>query len=289
MIVHIGFHKTGTTFLQNNVFTKIEGIKYYSHMHCATFFKDIMMKSNFEFRLSENKYNLIEKELYSFESLVGIFGLGYNAYEIARNLKDIGFKKIIISIRNQKSCFESIYRQYIQQGGVMKPKDFFDEKNKFFRWDYLNYHCLISYYIELFGVENIFIILQENLLKKTSLVVENLSTFVGHDILYIDQAKSSKSNKSLSSLSIKILRFINHFTYNEYRPSNILCNRITTWKFQYILQKWIDPFFLSKISKNKKMVSSDIIKRVDNYYQKDNKKLSSFFDLELDKMDYFSK
>ena len=154
-IVHIGYHKTATTFLQNVVFPTIKGVNYVDYQNCAEQFKDLYSSNTlwFNSRVKE-QFKIQANGLYSLEELVGSMGTGTYNYEIAQRLKDVGFKKVILTIRRQDKMVESIYRQHIQIGGILKPYSFITEPN-FFRWSYLDYYALIERYAQLFGTENI--------------------------------------------------------------------------------------------------------------------------------------
>jgi len=132
MIIHIGYPKTGTTFLQKNVFPFIKGIEFVTYEECRKIFKSLYSSTSLEFDEAMIKAFQIQKgQLYSLERLTGEMRTGtYNA-EIAHGLKKLGFRKVIITIRRQDKIIESIYRQYIQQGGVLKSKNFIAESEYF--------------------------------------------------------------------------------------------------------------------------------------------------------------
>ncbi len=283
MIVHIGYHKTGTTFLQKNVFPKIRGLKYYNYETCAKYFKPLVSQTTLEFDAKPfiEQLDNSEKALYSYEALVGKMGIGTYNVEIAQRLADIGFKKIVVSIKNQGQMLESIYRQYIQQGGVLKPNDFFEEKYSLFRWSYLDYHSLIAQYVKLFGKENVLVFLQEELKTNQTVVIKQLCDFL--EVEQIKEVPTLTTNRSLSSTSIKLLRIINHFTFNHYRPSNLLSNKITTWKFRNVLQSKIDPVIFSKLFKNKPFVPKRIAVQIEERCGEGNRELQREFGLNLEK------
>lgn len=286
MIVHIGYHKTGTTYLQNKIFPSIYGINYYGDKEYGNFLKSVLLKNSLEFDPKEVSASLDTSStaLYSKEALVGTMGLGtYNA-EIAHRLARIGAERIIITIRNQPDMLEGIYRQYIQQGGVLKPKEFFQEDFQRFKWNYLDYYSLIHHYAEIFGKENMLIILHERLKHEQEAVLSEIANFLNTKAA--EPIQNSASNRSLSSISIKMLRIINHFTYNSYRPSNLLSNKITTWKFRYMLQSFIDPYIVNKLFNNQPLVPKQYQKEANRIYVAGNDKLNKEFALHLQEYDY---
>ena len=232
-IVHIGYPKTGTKYLQDCVFPYIKGVKYMGYWASMETLRPIFEGSTPDFISSDIK--IIPNALYSSERLVGMPMTGILNYEIAQRLRDVGFDKVIMVIRNHDTMIESLYRQYIQQGGVQKAKDFIRDTD-IFRKSYLDYDGLIEVYIKIFGEDNVLILNYEDLLLFPEYVMEKMRLFCGSEEI---DFKCGKRNVSLSYWSIKLLRIINHFTYNHYRKSNLISNRISTWKFRRLLG-WID-------------------------------------------------
>jgi len=285
-IVHVGYHKTGTTFLQNEVFPFIEGVNYVDFNECAIKFRKIYRSTTLEFKsYNTEEFGISLGSLYSFEDLIGEMGIGTYNYEIASRLKAVGFKKIIITIRRQDKMVESIYRQYIQRGGVL-PAAKYVENPDFFRWSYLNYYDLIERYSDIFGKENVLIFTQEELKDSLSTVLEKLKTFCGASKQIKLGSSLKKGNKSLSYCSIKLLRVINHFTYNVYRRSNLISNKITTWKFRYVLQSTVDTHLFSKIFSKRKFYSKEFTERVKQDFFESNQRLNNKYELNLDKYGY---
>ncbi len=285
MIVHIGYHKTGTTFLQQHVFPNMEGMQYYDYHTCVKLFKGIYIGTSLEF--NEDEFAAMDKSvnaLYSQERLVGDMGTGLYNYEIANRLKRIGVNKIIITIRRQAEMVESIYRQRINQGGVLRPEKFIKDSD-YFRWSYLDYTPLIQHYVELFGIENVLIIPQEEMRADMDLVLNKLASFChAGKINYTDD---KRSNVSLSYWSIKLLRIINHFTYNYYRRNNLISNKISTLRFRGILQKTLDKYIFLKFFKRRKFYSDSFKKEVFERYKSKNKSLDDTYNLNLSAYDYY--
>jgi len=100
IIIHIGLHKTGTTFLQQEVFPKIPNINYQTKVDLTT-------------KVEEGKINL-----FSDENLDGgsyrLFNTVEQRYNIMENLHKLyPNAKIILCIRDKDSWLKSAYKQYI--------------------------------------------------------------------------------------------------------------------------------------------------------------------------------
>ncbi|NNE28127.1 MAG: hypothetical protein HKN16_00720 [Saprospiraceae bacterium] len=289
MIVHIGYHKTGTTFLQNRVFPFLEGIDYKEYHTSEERLRPIFNFTTPEY-LDWKKKNHVDSSinsLYSYEGLVGTMGLGTYNLEIGNRLKESGFQKVIITIRRQDRMLESVYRQYVQQGGVLKPQAFISD-SRYFRWSYLDYFPLIDHYAQLFGPENILILTQEELKSNQNDFVQRIVEFCGSGkYTPLQEISGRKSNRSLSYFSIKTLRVLNHFTYNFYRPSHVLTKRISTWKFRLLFQRYLDPWFMLKVSGAKKFYSEALAKKVRLMFRDSNEELEKKFKVPMLAMGFY--
>ena len=290
MIVHVGYFKTGTTYLQNNVFPFMEGVHYHDYEESKKIFKPVHTGTTFEFNAEQvaKSFDQREDSLYSYERLVGKMGVGTYNYQIAERLKKLGFKKIIFTIRRQDKIVESLYRQYIQEGGVLKPSSFVKDR-RYFRTSHLDYYQLIVHYADLFGKENILIIPQEELRNNQAVALEKLREFCGAKAIHLDMQKKfgSRTNTSISYLSAHIMRIVNHFTKNEYKPSNLISGKITTWKFRFFFQSIIDRYLTPKSLKKKPLVKQSFKEKLLEEHVEENVHLQEEFDVNLEKYDYF--
>ncbi|MEP5234103.1 MAG: hypothetical protein ABJQ86_04790, partial [Cyclobacteriaceae bacterium] len=134
-IVHIGYPKTATTFLQWEVFPNLEGVNYVDYRTCEKIFTPLIYLDEFDYDPSYvqeilKTYGLERTNLFSFEGLVGapFIYKGLGRSEIPERLRTLGFDKIIITLRDQEDMLDSLYRQYVIQGGVVRFADFIDRK-----------------------------------------------------------------------------------------------------------------------------------------------------------------
>ena len=116
VIVHIGMHKTGTTFLQKEVFPKLP-FRYYGYEESKEIFKDLIHQEDGQLKRK------LGPGLYSFEGLCGVIGTGKGSLHIMHELWDKGGTKVIISMRRSVAMRRSAYWQYVKTGGTMKYGD----------------------------------------------------------------------------------------------------------------------------------------------------------------------
>jgi hypothetical protein len=292
-IIHIGFPKTATTFLQkvilnqlpdqvnyvNNTEAKILFYKIYNNDDCIFDRQDVLATFN---SLCDRRSSI---NLFSYEFLTGLHHqTGFiNRSLIAKRLMELGFQKIIITIRNQFDVLESAYKQYIKDGGVLKFTEFFNLKGKnsqgyfplhYLDLEYYNYFRIIKLYSNLFGFNNICILQYEDL--KKDLFTGKLMNFLSLPDLKMDV--ENYINKSLSKRETQILRIINHFTFNTFRPSHLISEKISTRFFYRVLN------FLPDLTsgKNRSFVTDEIRSFISSYYKSSNNKLVSEYNLKLD-------
>ena len=218
VIIHIGMHKTGTTFLQKVVFPNLNNT-FYAH--------------NNEFFVPWKKqlYKKADNMLLSYE---GFSGFPWNKFKeknswlksfhlnIDQIRKFFPNAIIIIFFRKQGDLLLSIYKQYLQEGGELSINEFYGngkilEKKDLSIKSRLNYikDCFDQVYFlnyELFSDEKL----------------NYLDVFFRKELnLRLNKTESlPKSNISISGSKIKILRRYN-IIYNKFprliqKPINIL-------------------------------------------------------------------
>ncbi|WP_420318297.1 hypothetical protein [Ekhidna sp.] len=292
-IVHIGFPKTATTFLQWKVFPNLKGINFIPYDQCSTIFHPIIYSDPLDYNLDEIR-SRIDKEnsrcLYSFESLAGspFYFKGIGRSNIPQALKDLGFEKVVITVRKQVKAIDSYYRQYVMQGGTLSFKnwlDFDDERpipQKYFQRGYLEYDKLIDMYAEVFGKQNVLLLTQESLKNDMSHFIHQITEFTETE--FDSPKETTKANVSLSNLSIAILRLINHFTFSSIRPFHLISKRISNRPIWKIFVVVLDPYLFSLFSNKKSFVKKhDFGERIEAFYSASNGRLNEEWEIDLNK------
>lgn len=294
-IVHIGYPKTGSTYLQKVIFPQFKELDFIDFHTCVKLFEDIIYLDDLDFDQAKTKESLTNyqgKSLFSQEALTGapFTFKGLNRSQIPNRLYQLGFKKIVITIRNQPEILDSLYRQYVYQGGVMKFKDFLNLDGKWnhylraFNLDYLKYDRLITKYINLFGDENVLILPQEILKNDPEAYLKSLSEFIESEVP--KQPIHKSANESLTNMSTNLLRFINHFTFNSQRPNQLINNQFSTKTIKKVFQVFIDPYFMKVFSKKRSYLKPDERSKIIDYYSKSNFELNKLVDFNLSELGY---
>ena len=292
-IVHIGYAKSGTTFLQHKVFPGLKGIEYVRKESSKRMLYPLILNAHrdldFEQIAKGIQSNIGDHALLSEEQLTGSFfvNLAINRYDIAEGLKSLGMDKVIITIRNQRDAVPSLYSQYVHEGGVLKMKDFlsvdgaFQSFNPRFNAAYLHYDRLIEVYQELFGKENVLVLLNEELRKDMAGCISTIESFCNATF---DQSliKGSRDNKSLDRVSLGVQRVLNRYTWNRFSPATRIIPGLTSTRLRRILQGTIGKLFSSAGRINAGSEHEALIAS----YRSSNKRLAALIDKDLGAFDY---
>lgn len=243
-LLHIGYHKTGTTWLQKHVFPNKEaGFSFVAghKLLQPTFvtvnpfdFSPEAARKKFEQRIREVEAQDLVPVL-SHERLSGSpYAGGYDSRATADRLAaTFTDARILIVIREQAGVIGSVYKQYVRWGGAASFEQFVTPPSgvarmPVFRFDFLEYHRLIGYYRYHFGTSNVLVLPYELLRAQPEDFLARIGEFLhtpsvtpGH----------TRANISPSSLSLSIKRQLNrHFIRDGLNPAPLLesrdCNRI---------------------------------------------------------------
>ena len=170
-LIHIGYHKTASTWLQKNLFdNESSGFKRYISQKELRDKLILVNGLNFDVEEFQDYYqNLLDDNFCSVISNERLSGNphsgGYDSKEIADRLKACFPKgKVLIIIREQKDMILSTYIQYVRAGGACALHDYLEPSKRnqaimpLFNYEYFNYFNLVSYYQKLFSKENVLVL-----------------------------------------------------------------------------------------------------------------------------------
>lgn len=242
LIIHIGLHKTGTTYLQYNLFPRLEDTIY---IHGNRFFQ----------QWSKQSIQSNESCLWSYEGFSGVAwtesslrmrypnNSGYWIKSFEENINNLKVffpgASIICVFRKPGDLVLSMYKQYIHEGGILSFKDFYGSDG-------------------VIGEQDLALLARVDLLKKS---FDNCYFFSYQDFLtmgdkyFVDffktefdlnigdnpDQKSVKSNRSVAGWKLEALRRTNiyygHFPSSvrkslrrlRWSPRDIFQNRLSTF------------------------------------------------------------
>jgi hypothetical protein len=248
-LVHIGYHKTATTWLQRELFCVNSKVfvplspdnnpnvgKYLGRQFIRD--RDGYLLSPFDLNrdviLQELEFILGEIDIggrvpvLSYERLSGNpHSGGFDARVIAERIQAcFPDARIFCVIREQREILLSTYFQYLKIGGTDTLKTYltrsYDGRRPGFSPAHFNYIDLVSCYCRLFTRENLLVLPYELFRNQTGLFLEKLGKFVSLDISDRADRAGIRYNKRADDAVTPRLPFLNLFlessSVNAYSP-----------------------------------------------------------------------
>ena len=221
-LLHIGYHKTGSSWLQKCVFenakagfSRVRGLKKLSLVEANPFdFEARKVSKKIEPRIREaqarNLVPVLSRERLSGNPHSG----GYDSKIIADRLAAVfPTARVLVVIREQISMLVSVYKQYIQIGGAATFQQYVTRPSvppriPLFRFDFFEYHRLISYYQDLFGATNVLVLPYELLRTQPEKFLEQIGEFLDVPAIHSD---GRWQNVSASALTLSLKRHANRY------------------------------------------------------------------------------
>lgn len=257
IILHVGMHKTGTTFLQWNVFPYIDA-KFHWHLFYKNHMKNVLdlskkpdydkIKDQLGQVLSDEKINIISEEnIYTYQ-----FTKTDDRYARLERINKIFSKaKIIIGTRKKEENLASWYVEYVSVGGTQDYQGFLDN---FLNIDKLDYKAYIDKLVELYGKENVFVYSIDELRSDQSAFVEKLCRFM--DVEAPKEYRKTPARVGYSLEVLKLSLFLNRFFKTPVNPKGFI-----PWWGPILPQNIIFHSFLFRHN-NKKKATLDEIKKL---------------------------
>lgn len=272
--IHLGLHKTASTFFQKKLYPSYRDFNYlhlrdksslsafnqYVLRENDLFFSTKVAKKLFFRSLDKNELSKFKKITLCEEQFSG-FPLhdAYNRKIIFDRLHKLFPKaKYILVLRNQKDFILSMYAEYLKKGGQESIENFLSVKKtnlNFSRGSYLQYYSYIKYIVSIVGGANIKVLYYEDMKSEPSSFFQSLLSFFNINIKIDLELIRQKENISFSIRDYEIVRFYNRFCKSTYSPNHF---------FNRKHLKFITPL-VSYMKKDK-----DFQKVVDSYIKKLN-------------------
>ncbi|GAA4826747.1 sulfotransferase [Algivirga pacifica] len=294
---HIGYHKTATTLLQKNFFSKNDSTALLNDFknpwsddlvsHLVKPSLRSFSKERFrQILMEKTKNNKAKKLVVSSERLSGQPSSGgFDNFIIADRIKSaFPNAKVIIGIRNQKSMILSMYKQLVHEGYRGSIESMLTENYwqiPSFSKEYLEYDLLLQKYFDLFGAENVLVLPYEQLRKQPEVYFSRLTNFLEIAPVDINEITSAQVNVSKNHSYLIIRRFLNHVRKTELNPTPIFDLKTKNINLLTRVVSKLTPF-ISDYS-----LSNDLKEEIEQYYQQSNKRLKILLP-DLDLKDYLS-
>lgn len=301
--LHIGFHKTATTFLQWSIFPKLKKVKLIRKTHAKNLLNEVRLRelndddvlrirNEFDKKGSDKKPSLI-----SYEGWTGSpFSQknSKNAYSILKDLKRIFPEELydvqlIIGIRKQVDLMTSLYIELLHQGGNKKEEEYIDElerNNKFRHYLYNDYLDAVE---QLFG-KNYFVFIYENFKKGKDDYLLELLNYIG--VKKVPEYSNQQVNRSYGVLQAKMAQKLNTLFKTQKNPDGKIPEIKIKLKRNYskklaekLLDKKKKTITLSprtllqnklsfKLHYKRYRLSDELQDKINDYFKEDNQKLA---------------
>jgi len=228
-LVHIGYHKTGTTWFQEQFYPRVHGASYVARKLVRS---SIIEPRAFSFSPETARQSILEvtgdrRPLLCEENLSGYVhngGLGgLLSKEIAGRIRAVfPDARIIVFLRSQPKMVRAAYAQYVLAGGTESLSAYVGWERKkgvgkywykapAFAFEQLQYQPLLDHYAGLFGKEAVQVYLFEEFAADPRRFAKRFAAEQGLDV-DCDQLEYTPVNKSLTPRQLRILARLNLLT-----------------------------------------------------------------------------
>ncbi|HED53163.1 MAG TPA: hypothetical protein ENJ00_03060 [Phycisphaerales bacterium] len=230
LIIHVGLHKTGTTWLQNRVFTNND-LGFHSPWGpmASPAVAEFMLVDPLAFdakatheRLAPDITAARDRGLIPVLSHEGLSSRPvrgtYYAPTVAKRLADVFPEaRIIIGIREQKGMILSLYRQFVRNGGTYSLTQFIGTGNEPPGWsplcrlDFFHYDRFVRLYQDLFGEDNVLVLPLELLRDDEPDYLRKILAFAGSDAPPDALGQAGASNVGWGGCTLGLYRCLSRF------------------------------------------------------------------------------
>jgi hypothetical protein len=250
-IVHIGYHKTASTWLQLCVFPHLSRVRYgdpilrYLLADLATAPGESFFAAPFERVFRQTQEGAALPVLLSDEGVSGSLWDGYgagprNAERLARVLPE---SRILVLVRRQDDMLRSIHGQYVNEGGTRPLGDFLSGgqiEGSRLSLEHLEYDKLVRLYVDLFGRDRVRVMPYEYLRAQPAKFLHELCAFVGSGLS--GRVSARRQNRSLTVPSLWLLRAWNRlFRQSRFNRQPVVRALPGGRRARNLLQRRIDP------------------------------------------------
>lgn len=249
-MIHVGCHKCGSTFIQDEIFPRLRKVRavscsdgrdfpalhdaFFALVHCDDLYFD---------PLRDRVYGSIRDRLaphecvLSWEGLSGhhtfALGQGYQIRHIARRLRDLFPEAgILIVIRNQKDLVRSYYMDDVTYGFSISFPDWIAWRRRYHALNYPKYAALIETYQRLFGRDRVRVLLFEEMFNP-DLLRRTFESF-GVDPAGIEEANlGRRHNPSLGPVGLLGARFVNLRLGSKLNMCDVESRGYHLWRWRY--------------------------------------------------------
>jgi hypothetical protein len=297
VLVHIGYHKTGTTWLQRTVFPREFGsfdlpwklrevAGLFVHPHELEWEPGPVQDALGPGIAAAREAGLVpvvSSEELSGNPHSGGHGSADYAGRLARALPGA---RVLIVVRRQPAMLESVYKQYVKRGGTQPAGRYFVPPPQWFRyrrcrlanWEY---DRLVARYHRLFGADRVKVLPQELLATDSAAFVREITDFCG--ARPIASLRTERENIGLSALAAALQRRTNRYFHRDD------INEGAPFAWPRVAGAWrrLDALFLRRIAgPAERRLRREVAALCAGRYEESNARLAAMTGLDLARWGY---
>jgi len=294
-LVHVGLHKTGSTWLQQHVFPHLRGFVFGNHDPVLGALLGNLLHADDDGFLGDaltvavDRYESAGRRLLlSHEALAGtLWATGDSAERTARRLAStMPNARVLLLTRNQPEMLLAVYAQYVNEGGTRSFERFLagDRAGPQFEPASLEYDVLVELYRSLFGKTRVWVFPYERLRADPGTFYDELRRLYGAEPS-VDSRR--RVNVSLSPAGLAALRAWNRlFRASAFNPSPAVRALPGGRRVRNTLQEVVDPALRHLVPTRVRAASLRRATAFAARYHASNERLAELLDDPLDGLGY---
>lgn len=300
-ILHIGYHKTGTSWFQKNFFPHVRGATYLDRrlvrdvfLNTTAFLFDAEQAAQ---RLACKGRPIVSEEDFS--------GFPDNSGCLEALSKDIAYRleavypeaHIVIFIRNQLEMLRANYLQYVRGGGALSLKRYlfpYEHEPHFakrqhhrpmFTLEHFAYQHLIRHYRSVFGKERVHVFLYEDFAADPQTFARSFADRLELDVS-IDRLSFARRNESLDSGALKLARRLAPFTAGTTRDQRSVLPLLPHWAHKGGMKALNRTPLAGRRVTTSELFGDKLLARLHSRYAPENRELAREIDVDLEARGY---
>jgi len=304
-LVHIGYHKTATTWLQRRVFDDpLCGFRRYPpsliaqrliEPHPFAFDPEACRAELRPWIETAQRADLVP--VLSHERLSGYpHSGGFDSLEVLDRVASVlPAARILITIREQGAIIASNYHQYVVDGGACPLERYLDppqtgpRRVPGFALEFFQFDRLIEAYRSRFGADRVLVLLYEEFRAQPAEYLTRLGSFAGvnADLGGLNATTAQVVNPAPSPSALGLLRWVNLlFCANPLHPSPLIPSRAAAFLGTMIVRGLDRLPIRIDSSRRVRWEKAVVARRIEGAFEESNTRLSESLAVDLESYGY---
>jgi len=300
-LIHIGYHKTGTTWLQHEFFAVQPGIYMVPRDRIVEAF---VAPGAFSFDPQRARRIVSppggERLLISMEALSGYpHNAGLNgclSRDMVRRLHEaFADAEIIVMLRSQPEIIAAAYAQYVRCGGTYSAGRYTGlirpprrpDKSPRFSFDHFEFLPLLRLYRDSFGAQSLHVFLYERLRAEREAFVRQLAAATALEAPSPRHQNSPRRNASYRPGLLRLARVLGRFSARDVAAKPYWIDVPGAYWLQRGLTETLHRALPNRIGSDpERVLGATLVAHIRDRYAESNRRLAAEFGLPLNAYDY---